>query len=106
MPPAPPLPLPRTAEDGPSFDRLVESVTRDVRPRAVLDDWVSQGIATIGADDRISLSADAFLPQQGREEQLFYFARNVHGPHRGGGGQRAGPPGRPPSWIAACITTG
>jgi hypothetical protein len=73
-----PLPLPRTAEDGPSFDRLVESVTRDVRPRAVLDDWVSQGIATIGADDRISLSADAFLPQQGREEQLFYFARNVH----------------------------
>ena len=73
-----PLPLPRSAEDGPSFDRLVESVTRDVRPRAVLDDWVSQGIVSVGPDDRITLSATAFLPQQGQDEQLFYFARNVH----------------------------
>ena len=73
-----PLPLPRSAADGPSFDRLVESVTRDVRPRAVLDDWISQGIVTIGGEDLIHLSAAAFLPRQGQEEQLFYFARNVH----------------------------
>src|SRR5215472_2205559 len=32
-----PLPLPRTAEeDAPSFEALVASVTKDVRPRAVL----------------------------------------------------------------------
>jgi hypothetical protein len=73
-----PLPLPRTATDGPSFERLVTSVTRDVRPRAVLDDWLSQGIASLDADDRIHLSAAAFLPQPGREEQLFYFSRNLH----------------------------
>src|SRR5215471_14663879 len=31
-----PLPLPRTADDGaPSFETLVESITKDVRPRAV-----------------------------------------------------------------------
>jgi hypothetical protein len=73
-----PLPLPRSATDGASFERLVMSVTRDVRPRAVLDDWLSQGIVSVGADDRISLVASAFLPQAGRDEQLFYFSRNLH----------------------------
>jgi Family of unknown function (DUF6502) len=73
-----PLPLPRAAADGPSFERLVTSVTRDVRPRAVLDDWLSQGIVSLDAEDRVCLSAAAFLPQPGREEQLFYFARNLH----------------------------
>ncbi|MCP1831761.1 hypothetical protein J2R76_000188 [Bradyrhizobium sp. USDA 4532] len=33
-----PLPLPRTADGGaPSFETLVESITKDVRPRAVLE---------------------------------------------------------------------
>ncbi len=75
-----PLPLPRSARaDGrPSFEALVESVTTDVRPRAVLDDWVSQGIAAVGADDTVRLHANAFLPRAGSEEQMFYFARNLH----------------------------
>ncbi len=72
-----PLPLPRTAAEGPSFERLVTAVTRDVRPRAVLDDWLAQGIVSLDAEDRVHLSAAAFLPQPGREEQLFYFARNL-----------------------------
>ncbi len=76
-----PLALPRAADPGnpeaPSFDRLVTSVTRDVRPRAVLDDWLSQGLVSLDAADRVHLSAAAFLPQPGREEQLFYFARNL-----------------------------
>ena len=38
-----PLPLPRSAPEGvPSFEGLVASVTTDVRPRAVLDDWIAQ----------------------------------------------------------------
>src|SRR5882757_10087402 len=38
-----PLPLPRTASgDAPSFEQLVESVTKDVRPRAVLDEWLDR----------------------------------------------------------------
>ncbi len=77
-----PLALPRAADVGnpsaPSFDGLVASVTRDVRPRAVLDDWLAQGIVTLDAEDRVQLSAGAFLPQPGRDEQLFYFARNLH----------------------------
>ncbi len=72
--------LPRLAQpDGSaSFDRLVESVTTDLRPRAVLDDWISQGMVTLDKDDRVHLNAQAFIPQAGRDEQLFYFARNLH----------------------------
>ena len=73
-----PLPLSRAASAGPSFDQLVQSVTRDIRPRAVLDEWLAQGIVTVGVDGLIRLATGAFLPREGREEQLFYFSRNLH----------------------------
>ena len=75
-----PLPLPRGADPngGPSFDALVASVTTDLRPRTVLDSWIAQGFASIGADDRVRLNVSAFVPREGREAQLFYFARNLH----------------------------
>lgn len=72
-----PLPLPRTGT-APSFEALVEAVTRDMRPRAVLDDWISQGLAVLDREDRVHLQAAAFLPREGSEAQLFYFARNLH----------------------------
>lgn len=74
-----PLPLPRMAQDdGPSFETLVASVTRDVRPRAVLDEWLDKRLAVLGDDDRITLLDRAFVPQGGDEQQLYYFARNLH----------------------------
>jgi hypothetical protein len=75
-----PRPLPRTARSDTilSFEGLIASVTTDVRPRAVLDDWLSQGIVTLDADDIVHLEAEAFIPRAGGEEQLFYFARNLH----------------------------
>jgi hypothetical protein len=77
-----PLPLPRLNGDAtdskPSFDRLVESVTTDIRPRAVLDDLLGHGVVVMDAEDCVKLNADAFIPRPGREEQLFYFARNLH----------------------------
>jgi hypothetical protein len=74
-----PLPLPRTAEGAmPSFDSLVMSVTKDVRPRAVLDEWLDRNIVTIGADERISLVEAAFVPRGGDDRQLYYFGRNLH----------------------------
>jgi hypothetical protein len=75
------LPLPRgTAAEpvAPSFESLVQSVTSDIRARAVLDDWLSKGIVSIDAADRIVLNADAFIPRPGAAEQLFYFGRNLH----------------------------
>jgi hypothetical protein len=76
-----PRALPRVAEpgtDAPSFEALVCSVTTDIRPRAVLDDWLSQGLVSMAASDHVVLNADAFVPRPGGAEQLFYFARNQH----------------------------
>jgi len=75
-----PLPLPRMAEDpnAPSFERLVESVTRDVRSRAVLDEWLAQGLVTIDESQRVVLTAAAFLPADGGAPLAHYFGRNLH----------------------------
>ena len=74
-----PLPLPRVAPAGtPSFEALVASVTRDLRPRAVLDEWIDRRLAVLGADDRVTLLERAFVPQGGDEQQLYYFGRNLH----------------------------
>ncbi|MGI4793611.1 MAG: DUF6502 family protein, partial [Janthinobacterium lividum] len=73
-----PLPLPRTAAEGPSFEALVRSVTTDVRPRAVLEDWLDQGLVRLDAGDRVCLEGDVFLPREDRDGQLFFFARNLH----------------------------
>jgi hypothetical protein len=67
-----------TSEAEPSFDALIESVTTDVRPRAVLDDLLSHGVVSMDEGDRVRLNVGAFIPRPGGEEQLFYFARNLH----------------------------
>lgn len=74
-----PRPLPRTAEPGqPSFEALVASVTRDVRPRAVLDEWLDRGIVAIDEADRVALQEAAFVPRGGDDQQLYYLGRNLH----------------------------
>ncbi|MCJ2071143.1 DUF6502 family protein [Methylobacterium sp. J-030] len=76
-----PLPLPRNAEDdAPSFETLVAGVTRDLRPRAVLDEWLDRGLAFTDAQDRIVLAEAAYVPRGDGAEgpQLYYFGRNLH----------------------------
>jgi hypothetical protein len=75
-----PRSLPRTEKPGrpgPSFESLVGCVTNDIRSRAVLDDWLSQGIVQLVPPDLVVLNAEAFIPRSGSDEQLFYFARNL-----------------------------
>jgi hypothetical protein len=72
-----PRPLPRVHEDQPSFESLVESVTRDVRARAVLDEWLDRKLAKVDEDGRVVLLEAAYIPQ-GDEAQLYYFGRNLH----------------------------
>ncbi|MCJ2020371.1 MULTISPECIES: DUF6502 family protein [unclassified Methylobacterium] len=76
-----PLPLPRTAEDNaPSFETLVAGVTRDLRPRAILDEWLDRGLAFTDPQDRIVLAEAAYVPRGDGAEgpQLYYFGRNLH----------------------------
>jgi hypothetical protein len=75
-----PLPLPRLASKGGdhSFEALVRSMSKDFRPRVVLDEWLRQGIATLDEQDNVCLTADAFASPQGIEEKSFYFGQNIH----------------------------
>jgi Family of unknown function (DUF6502) len=61
-----------------AFETLVQLVTTDVRPRAVLDDLVSHGVVSLLEGDRVRLNTQAFIPRPGGAEQIFYFARNLH----------------------------
>jgi len=76
-----PRALARTTEDpkrGPCFDDLVASVSTDIRPRAVLDEWLRLGIVDLDAEDRVRLASDAFVPSKGFDEKAHYFGRNLH----------------------------
>jgi uncharacterized protein DUF6502 len=75
-----PIALPRLASDGGarSFEALVESVSKDIRPRAVLDEWLRLGVAHIDERDRVCLNVEAFIPEKGLEEKAYYFGQNLH----------------------------
>jgi hypothetical protein len=75
-----PLPLPRKADSSgvPSFDSLVSGISKDMRPRALLDEWLRLGVAHIDDDGRVVLNKFAFVPEKGFEEKAFYFGRNIH----------------------------
>ncbi len=74
-----PAALPRLAGPGvASFETLVAAVTRDVRPRAVLDEWLDRKLVRLDDDDRVTLCQEAFVPRGGDEQQLYYFGRNLH----------------------------
>lgn len=75
-----PLPLPRLASKGGdvSFERLVESVSKDIRSRAVLEEWLRLGVARLDDEDRVHLVESAFIPAQGFDEKAFYFGKGLH----------------------------
>jgi hypothetical protein len=75
-----PKALPRLASrgGGASFEALVASVSKDIRPRSVLDEWIRLGVVEIDPNDRVVLRASAFVPARGFEEKAFYLGHNVH----------------------------
>ena len=74
-----PRPLARQAAPGVavSFEGLVEEVSKDIRARAVLDEWVRLGIASVDDEDRVVLHQEAFVADQGFEEKVWFFGRNL-----------------------------
>ncbi len=75
-----PLPLPRLIKKGgaQSFEALVISVNKDIRSRAVLDEWLSLGIVSLNEQDQICLNTDAFIPEKGYDEKAWFFGENLH----------------------------
>lgn len=75
-----PKPLPRLASIGgaSSFENLVAKVSKDIRARPVLDEWLRIGVAYMDENDCVCLNCEAFVPTAGFEEKLFFFQKNVH----------------------------
>ncbi|MEM8556035.1 MAG: DUF6502 family protein, partial [Pseudomonadota bacterium] len=71
-----PRPLPRSAEQGPSFEALVQGVSRDIRPRAILDELVHQGLVEVDGTNVI-LQPEAVLGPADLDQQLHYFSTNI-----------------------------
>jgi len=59
------------------FDALVEGVSRDVRPKAVLDELLRLGVLEEGAEG-IVLARSGFAPHAGFDEALWLSAQNLH----------------------------
>ena len=68
--------LPRSGERG-SFDALVAGVSRDVRPKAVLDELLRLGVVHETEQGAVVLESTGFAPRQGFEEMSWLFAQNL-----------------------------
>ncbi|OIR04641.1 hypothetical protein GALL_133110 [mine drainage metagenome] len=75
-----PKALPRLASVGGdiSFDRLVSRVSKDIRARPVLDEWLRVGVVHIDENDYVHLNTEAFVPSADFEGKLFFFQQNLH----------------------------
>lgn len=75
-----PLPLPRLASDGGrlSFEALVESVSKDIRSRVILDEWLRVGVVQLDRQDRVVLNPNALAPARDFGEKLQFLEANVH----------------------------
>lgn len=73
-----PRPLIRVGtETDVGFKHLIESVNKDVHPRAILDEWLRLGIVELDDQDYVHLNKAAFVPDAGFEEKVFFFGRNI-----------------------------
>lgn len=63
------------AGEGLSFEALVNSISRDMHPRTLLDELERQGVVAIDAD-QITLLTDSYLPTSD-DAKLGYFAANL-----------------------------
>lgn len=61
----------------PSFSQLVRSVSVDVRPQSVLDEWLRLGVVAVTVEGRVRLEREAFVPTEGFQEMAHYFGRNL-----------------------------
>lgn len=85
-----PRPLPR-----PEFDALVASVSKDVRPRTVLDELLRLGLVESAEGDAVRLLTDAFVPARDGEELLGFLQQNLHDHLAAATANILAPPGAP-----------
>ncbi|MDP2832896.1 MAG: DUF6502 family protein [Pseudomonadota bacterium] len=72
--------LPRLASVGgeTSFEALVAGVSKDIRSRAVLDEWQRSSVVSLNEQDEVVLNVAAFVPREDFAAKSHYFAHNLH----------------------------
>jgi hypothetical protein len=75
-----PRALPRTPSKGgaESFAALVEKVSKNVRPRSVLDELLRLGVVEVDAEDNVRLLTRGFVPGKELDAKAFYFGEALH----------------------------
>lgn len=76
-----PKALPKTRKHGANeetFESLVATVSKDIRSRPVLDEWLRTDIVSLNDEGHVKLNTEAFIPNHNLEEQLFFLGMNVH----------------------------
>lgn len=74
-----PYPLPYANDSNPAFSfcALAGAVSSDVHPRAILEEMLRQNIVRYNeVTDQVWMNTEAFVPQVGWAEKLFYFGRH------------------------------
>lgn len=75
-----PIALPRSATRGGqvSFAALAESVSADVRPRAILDELVRLGVVRVDDDELVHLEVAGFVPSKEPDAKAYFFGEGLH----------------------------
>jgi hypothetical protein len=73
-------PLPRLMSEGggASFEGLVSSVSKDIRSRVILDEWLRTGIAKIDEEGRVCLNTEPLIKQSDFDAKAYYIGQNLH----------------------------
>ena len=96
-----PRALPRQARAGEaSFESLVGGISRDIRPRSLLDEWLRLGIVRMNERDEVVLITAAFVPRDGEDEKLAYFGHNL-GDHASAAADNVF--GHSPAWFERSV---
>ncbi|WP_199231797.1 DUF6502 family protein [Azospirillum sp. TSO35-2] len=74
-----PRPLPRVGrtEGEVSFETLVTGISRDIRPRALLDELLHAGLVAERPDGRLELVEGAHVPRGDLDKLAYYYGRNL-----------------------------
>jgi len=60
-----------------SFAELVEAINTDIRPRTLLDDWLSKGIVSLDEADHVCLNRDSIILSHDSNELIDFFGTNL-----------------------------
>lgn len=63
--------------DEAGFEQLVSSVSKDVRPRAILDEWLRLNMVSMKGD-YVVLNRSVFVTNKEFKEMAYYLGHNVH----------------------------